>query len=81
MEKKFIYDEGTAVVDTDKGKVRGYFYDDMYIFKGMIKIFIQIILKFYIIHFGGFYGHIILPFDNDIYSCMCIIINNSKREK
>ncbi len=35
MEKKFIYDEGTAVVDTDKGKVRGYFYDDMYIFKGI----------------------------------------------
>ena len=33
MEKKFIYDEQTAVVDTDKGKVRGYFYDDMYIFK------------------------------------------------
>ena len=35
MEKKFIYDEQTAVVDTDKGKVRGYFYDDMYIFKGI----------------------------------------------
>ena len=35
MEKKFIYDEQTAVVDTEKGKVRGYFYDDMYIFKGI----------------------------------------------
>lgn len=35
MEKKFIYNEHTAVVDTEKGKVRGYFYDDMYIFKGI----------------------------------------------
>ena len=35
MEKKFIYDEQTAVVETGKGKVRGYFYDDMYIFKGI----------------------------------------------
>lgn len=35
MEKKFIYDESTAVVSTCQGKVRGYFYDDMYIFKGI----------------------------------------------
>lgn len=35
MEKTFIYDEDTAVVETKSGKVRGYFYDDMYIFKGI----------------------------------------------
>lgn len=35
MEKSFIYDDKTAVVETEKGKVRGYFYDDMYIFKGI----------------------------------------------
>ena len=35
MEKMFIYDDKTAVVETEKGKVRGYFYDDMYIFKGI----------------------------------------------
>ena len=35
MEKKFIYDDKTAIVETQKGKVRGYFYDDMYIFKGI----------------------------------------------
>ena len=35
MEKKFVYDEDTAVVETESGKVRGYFYDDQYIFKGI----------------------------------------------
>ena len=35
MEKMFIYDDKTAVVETEKGKVRGHFYDDMYIFKGI----------------------------------------------
>ena len=35
MEKKFIFDDKTAIVETEKGKVRGYFYDDMYIFKGI----------------------------------------------
>ncbi|MBD5521670.1 MAG: carboxylesterase/lipase family protein [Lachnospiraceae bacterium] len=35
MEKKFVYDEDTALVDTASGKVRGYFYDDVYIFKGI----------------------------------------------
>lgn len=35
MERKFVYDRETAVVQTDKGKVRGYFYDSMYIFKGI----------------------------------------------
>ena len=35
MEKKFVYDEDTAVVETESGKVRGYFYDDMYLFKGI----------------------------------------------
>ncbi|MDE7186733.1 MAG: carboxylesterase family protein [Lachnospiraceae bacterium] len=35
MEKKFIYDDKTAVVETEKGKVRGYFYDNVYIFKGI----------------------------------------------
>ena len=29
MEKKFIFDDKTAIVETEKGKVRGYFYDDM----------------------------------------------------
>ena len=35
MEKKFDYDEDTALVVTGSGKVRGCFYDDMYIFKGI----------------------------------------------
>ncbi|MCM1254418.1 MAG: carboxylesterase family protein [Clostridium sp.] len=35
MEKEFVYDEDTALVETRCGKVRGYFYDDVYIFKGI----------------------------------------------
>ncbi|MDE6319663.1 MAG: carboxylesterase family protein, partial [Lachnospiraceae bacterium] len=35
MEKKFVYDEDTAIVETENGKVRSYFFDDMYIFKGI----------------------------------------------
>ncbi|MCM1145272.1 MAG: carboxylesterase family protein [Blautia sp.] len=35
MEKEFIYKEDTALVETKSGKVRGYFYDDTYIFKGI----------------------------------------------
>lgn len=35
MEKRFVYDEDTAIVETGNGKVRGYFYDDMYLFKGI----------------------------------------------
>lgn len=35
MERKFVYDEGTALVETGSGMVRGYFYDDAYIFKGI----------------------------------------------
>ncbi len=33
--KKFIYNDKTAIVRTDRGRIRGYFYDDMYIFKGV----------------------------------------------
>ncbi|MCM1057772.1 MAG: carboxylesterase family protein [Firmicutes bacterium] len=35
MEKQFDYNDGTALVETGSGKVRGYFYDDAYIFKGI----------------------------------------------
>ena len=35
MEKRFVYDEDVALVETGCGKVRGYFYDDVYIFKGI----------------------------------------------
>ena len=35
MEKRFVYDEDTALVETERGKIRGYFYDDVYIFKGI----------------------------------------------
>lgn len=35
MEKQFVCDEGTAIVDTDKGRIRGYQYDNMFIFKGI----------------------------------------------
>ncbi len=35
MKKQFICNENTAVVNTEKGKVRGYFYDGTYIFKGI----------------------------------------------
>ena len=35
MGKKFIYNDKTAIVETDKGRIRGYFYDGMFIFKGV----------------------------------------------
>lgn len=35
MEKKFVYNEDTALVETRSGKVRGCLYDDIYIFKGI----------------------------------------------
>ncbi|MCM1416636.1 MAG: carboxylesterase family protein, partial [bacterium] len=35
MAKKFIYDEDTALVETGSGKVRGYFYDGAFLFKGI----------------------------------------------
>lgn len=35
MEKKFVFNEDTALVQTKKGKVQGYFYNDIYIFKGI----------------------------------------------
>lgn len=35
MEKQFDYAEDIAKVETGSGKVRGYFYDGVYIFKGI----------------------------------------------
>lgn len=35
MEKQFACDDSTAVVDTDKGMIRGYKYNNMSIFKGI----------------------------------------------
>lgn len=35
MEHKFARDDKTAVVETEAGKVRGYFYDGISIFKGI----------------------------------------------
>ena len=35
MTHKFVCNSDTAVVQTTKGKVRGYQYDDLYIFKGV----------------------------------------------
>lgn len=35
MGKKFIYNDKTAIVETDRGRIRGYFYDGMFIFKGV----------------------------------------------
>ncbi|MFA6663075.1 MAG: carboxylesterase family protein [Lachnospiraceae bacterium] len=35
MEKQFACDDRTAVVDTDKGRIRGYQYKNMSIFKGV----------------------------------------------
>lgn len=35
MEHMFIYDKDTAVVETKQGKVRGYVYDNIFIFKGI----------------------------------------------
>ncbi len=35
MEREFLYDRDHVIVDTDKGKVRGYRYDGISIFKGI----------------------------------------------
>ena len=35
MAKTFAYDPNVAVVETTKGKIRGYYYNDMNIFKGV----------------------------------------------
>ena len=35
MTHSFTYNPQTAIVETDKGKVRGYVYDDIHIFKGI----------------------------------------------
>lgn len=35
MAHSFIYDSKTAVVQTDKGKIRGYVYDGIHMFKGI----------------------------------------------
>lgn len=35
MEKKFICDDRSTVAETNKGKLRGYFYDGVFCFKGI----------------------------------------------
>ena len=35
MEKTFQYDPGTALVKTDRGMIRGYYYDGIFHFKGV----------------------------------------------
>lgn len=34
-EKKFVFGNDAAIVETDKGKIQGYIYDDIYMFKGI----------------------------------------------
>ncbi|MBQ8637776.1 MAG: carboxylesterase/lipase family protein [Lachnospiraceae bacterium] len=35
MNHQFIYNQKTAVVDTKQGKIRGYYWDRLYVFKGI----------------------------------------------
>lgn len=35
MVHSFVFNPQTAVITTNRGKVRGYFYDDVYMFKGI----------------------------------------------